>query len=283
MKIEYFFDQETATYTYIIIDEVTKKCAIIDSVLNYDQYSGTTSTKSADQVISYIKNNDLTNEWILETHAHADHLTAAQYLKKTIGGKIAIGANIIKVAEFWSPIFNSDIKIDGSDFDLLLEDQQKINIGNLELKAINTPGHTPACMCYLIENAIFVGDTIFQPYVGTARTDFPGGSAQELFRSIQNILSLPDYTKIFVGHDYPLANNQPKCQTTIKEQKEQNIMINSKITENDFIKNRNDKDKNKAVPKLLIPAIQFNLRAGSFGRAENNGINYIKIPINKIG
>lgn len=282
MKIKHFFDQDTATYTYIVTDEQSNQCAIIDSVLNYDQYAGKTSTTAADIVIAYVKENNLTVEWILETHAHADHLTASQYLKDALGGKIAIGENITKVAEFWSPIFNSHIKMDGSDFDMLLKDGQVITIGNLALKAMNTPGHTPACMCYVIEDVVFVGDTIFQPYVGTARCDFPGGSAKDLYQSVQKILSLPDATRIFVAHDYPVDGNAPKCMTTVLEEKQHNMMIKQGVSEADFVTARNKKDENKAVPKLLIPSIQFNLRAGSFGDKEDNGVHYIKVPVDKL-
>ena len=281
MKIKHFFDFDTATFSYIISDCKTNKCAIIDPVLNYDQFSGATSTKSADEIISYIKEYNLEVEWILETHVHADHLTSSQYLKDNLGGKVAIGENIIEVAKFWSPIFNNEIKIDGSYFDILLQDKQIITIGNMTTKIIYTPGHTPACCCYFVGDAIFVGDTIFQPHVGTARTDFPGGSAQDLYISIQKILSLPDATNIYVGHDYPEDKATPI--STVKEQKEKNIMIAKNVNQDDFIKARNKKDENKSVPKLLLPSIQFNLRAGSFGNKEVNGINYIKIPINKIG
>ncbi|MDB2550330.1 MBL fold metallo-hydrolase [Rickettsiales bacterium] len=283
MNIKYFFDQDTATFTYVISDEETRKSAIIDSALNYDQYAGVTSTKSVDLVIDYIKKNNLENQWILETHAHADHLTAAQYLKKEIGGKISIGENIVKVAEFWAPIFNNNIKIDGSDFDKLLKDEEIIKIGNLELKALYTPGHTPACCCYLVEDSIFVGDTIFQSYLGTARCDFPGGSAKDLYNSIQKIYSLPEDYQIYVGHDYPQNNKEAKADISIKEQKMGNIMLSQDTSEEDYIKARNERDKTLDVPKLLLPSIQFNLRAGSFGELEEDGINYIKIPINKIG
>lgn len=282
MNIKFFFDSDTSTYTYIISDNKEKKCAIIDSVLGYDQFSGTTSTQLADLLVEYIKENNFKVDWILETHIHADHLSASQYLKEKLGGKIAIGENVTKVAKFWSPIFNDEIKLDGSDFDKLLKNNEVIKIGSLELKIIFTPGHTPACCCFLVEDAIFVGDTIFQPYVGTARCDFPGGSAKDLYSSVQKILSLDNKTRIFVGHDYPIENNQPSPLTSVLSQKENNIMIKKGVGESQFISLRNRKDKNKAVPKLLIPSIQFNLRAGSFGRKEVNGIQYVKIPVNKI-
>lgn len=283
MKIKHFFDAQTATFSYVVCDSETQKCAIIDSVLDYDQFSGATSYQSADEIIAYVQEHRLEVEWILETHVHADHLTAAHYLKTRLGGKVAIGENITKVLAFWSPIFNSDFKEDGSDFDYLLKDNETITIGNLALKVMLTPGHTPACACYLIENAVFVGDTIFQPYVGTARTDFPGGSAQDLYRSVQKILSLPEDTLIYVGHDYPPADGTPNHVVTVKQQKQNNVMIGGAISEEEFVAKRNKKDENKAVPKLLLPALQFNVRAGSFGKSENNGIDYIKIPINQMG
>jgi len=284
MKIKSFFDNETATVTYIVSDEKTKKCAVIDSVLNYDQYSGKTSTKSADQVIKYIKSNKLKLEFILETHIHADHITAASYIKEKLGGKIAIGDKIRKVLKFWVPLFNigKDTKLDGSQFDILFKNKDKFNIGSLRGQVIHTPGHTPACASYHIENAVFTGDSIFMPYVGTGRTDFPGGDAKTLYRSIKKILLLPDDTRIFVCHDYPPAGQKPAWETTVAEQKIKNILVNKKITEKQYVKLRNERDNGKSVPKMLIPSIQVNLRAGKFGKKESNGVQYIKVPVDKI-
>lgn len=284
MKIENFFDKDTATFTYIVSDEKTNKCAIIDSVLNYDMSAGKTSTTSADKIISYVKENNLEVEWILETHAHADHLTASHYLKQKLDGKIGIGEHIKDVLEFWVPLFNNsnDTKLDGSQFDHLFKDGEKFSIGSLEVDVMHTPGHTPACLSYIIGNSVFVGDTIFMPYVGTARTDFPGGSAKTLYRSIQKLLSLPDDTKIYTCHDYPPKGKNVGYVSTVKEQKENNIMVHQSVSENDYVKARNAKDKGNSVPRLLLPSIQVNLRAGNLGEPENNGIQYIKIPLNKL-
>lgn len=284
MKIQHFYDKETATFTYVLIDETSKKCAIIDSVMDYNMHSGKTSTSSADIVIKYVRENDLTLEWILETHIHADHLTAASYLKDQLGGKICIGENIKEVLKFWVPLFNNakDTPLDGSQFDHLLKDGEKFFLGTLEIKAIHTPGHTPACSSYLIGDAIFVGDTIFMPKLGTARTDFPGGSAETLYKSIQKILSLPENTKIFVGHDYPENGKEAEFSCSVADQKQNNILVNDKISASEYVETRNKRDVGKAVPKLLLPSLQINLRAGKFGLAEENGIHYVKIPLNKI-
>lgn len=284
MKIQNFFDSTTATFSYIISDEATKKCAIIDSVLSYDISSGRTSSAPADQLISYIKDNNLHLQWILETHAHADHLTASHYIKEKIGGKIAIGKNITEVIKFWAPIFNiqNNTPLDGSQFDHLFSDGEKFKIGELEVKVMHTPGHTPACVCYLIDDCIFVGDTIFMPRLGTARTDFPGGSAANLYDSIQKILALPDDTKIYVGHDYPPENEELKFVCSVFDQKKNNILVNEKISKEEFVALRKKRDEGKAVPKLLLPSIQINIRAGELLAKENNGISYVKIPLNKI-
>lgn len=283
INIKIFFDTDTATFTYLVSDHHSKKTAIIDSVLNYDQYSGSWHTKSAEEVIAYIKEYNLKVEWILETHIHADHLTASHHLKDAVGGKTGIGSHIKDVLATWVPIFNtsSDTPLDGSQFDNLFQDNQVIKLGDTEIKILHTPGHTPACVSYLIEDAIFVGDTIFMPDLGTARTDFPGGSAATMFDSIQKILSLPDETRIFTCHDYPPQGRNANCLSTIKEQKDSNVLINSHTAKPDYIAARNKRDTGKAVPKLLLPAIQFNLRGGQFGKSENNGTQYIKIPVNK--
>lgn len=284
INIKSFFDQDTATFSHILSDEDSKKAAIIDSLLGYDQYSGRSNSAAADEIIDYINQENLITEWILETHIHADHISAAQYLKRKIGGKIAIGARIKEVLNFWIPIFNSakDTDYNASQFDHLFEDEEFFLLGNTKIKVIHTPGHTPACVSYLVEDAIFVGDSIFMPDVGTARTDFPGGNAEILYNSIQKILSLPETTRIFICHDYPPQNREVRASTTVKEEKEENILINKEVTKEEFIKMRIARDQGKAVPKLLLPAIQVNLRAGSFGDTEDNNLQYIKIPINKI-
>ena len=282
--IKAFFDNDTATVTYVVSDPETKMCAVIDSVHNFDLYSGRLSTESADQVLKYINEMSLKVEWILETHIHADHLTAASYIKDRVGGKIAIGEHIKGVLAHWLSIFNtqSDTPLDGSQFDVLLKDGQIFNVGNLEVRVMHTPGHTPDCISYHICDAIFVGDTIFMPYVGTARTDFPGGGADVLYHSIQKILSLPDETRIFTCHDYPPDGASPAWESTVAVQKKKNSMVNDSVTEEIFVQTRNKKDKHKAVPRLLLPSIQVNLRAGKLGAAEENHTQYIKIPVNKI-
>lgn len=284
INIKTFFDTDTATFTHIVSDPSTQKCAIIDSVLDYDQYSGRTKTKSADQVIAYINEQNLSVEWILDTHIHADHITASHYLKEKLGGKIGIGAKIKEVLALWVPIFNTnnDTNLDASQFDHLFEDGEIFKLGNLDVKVIHTPGHTPACSSYLIEDAIFVGDTIFMPDIGTARTDFPGGSAATLYDSAKKILSLQDSTRIFMCHDYPPEGRNLAWITTVKEQKEKNILIHDSISKEEYIALRNKRDEGKAVPKLLLPSIQANLRAGTFGLPEDNNVRYIKIPIDKI-
>lgn len=282
MKIQHLFDPDTATFTYVVSDP-TGACAIIDPVLDYDMPSGKTSTISADKVIAYVKEQKLRVEWILETHAHADHLTAAHYLKDQLGGKTGIGEHIKAVLKFWVPLFNTahDTPLDGSQFDHLFKDGEVFHIGSMEVKVMHTPGHTPACVTYLIEDAAFVGDTIFMPYVGTARTDFPGGSAKTLYRSIQKLFALPQNTKIYTCHDYPPQGQDVCYVSTVAEQKAKNSMVHDGISEADYVAARNAKDKGKAVPRLLLPSIQVNLRSGDFGRPENNGVHYIKIPLNK--
>jgi glyoxylase-like metal-dependent hydrolase (beta-lactamase superfamily II) len=284
MQIHHFFDQDTATFTYVVSDQKTSKCAIIDSVLDYDMHAGKTTTVSADKVIAYVKEQGLSVEWILETHAHADHLTASHYLREKLGGKIGIGEHIKEVLKFWVPLFNTahDTSLDGSQFDHLFKDGETFAIGSIEVKVMHTPGHTPACVTYLMGDAAFVGDTIFMPYVGTARTDFPGGSAQTLYRSIQKLLSLPESTRIFTCHDYPPQGQPEGYVSTVADQKTKNSMVHDGVSEAEYVAARNAKDVGKAVPRLLLPSIQVNLRAGDLGKAENNGVQYIKIPLNKL-
>jgi glyoxylase-like metal-dependent hydrolase (beta-lactamase superfamily II) len=284
IKIKTFFDSDTSTFTHVVSDPSTRKCAIIDSVLDYDQYSGRTKTKSADQVISYITEEKLSAEWILDTHIHADHITASHYLKEKLGGKIGIGTKIKDVLALWVPIFNTnkDTHLDASQFDHLFKDGELFKLGNVDVKVLHTPGHTPACSSYLIEDAIFVGDTIFMPDIGTARTDFPGGSAASLYDSVRKILSLPDETRIFMCHDYPPEGRDVAWLATVKEQKEKNVLLHDGISKEEYVAARNKRDEGKAVPKLLLPSIQANLRAGTFGEPENNNVRYIKIPVDKI-
>ncbi len=276
MKIKEFYDKETATFSYIV-DDGFGVCAIIDSVLDYDQNSGRISHKSTDELISYIEAQNLKVEWILETHIHADHLTAASYLQEKFPhAKIAIGEKIVEVQKYWVEFFDiaNEVKTDGSQFDKLFKAGEKFKIGALNCEVIYTPGHTPACYCYKIDDAIFVGDLIFMPDVGSARCDFPGGNAREAFFSLQKILSHKDETKLYTAHDYPPQNRQLSCFATIKEQKERNVLINKNVTEEEFVANRQARDTGKPVPKLLLPAIQFNIRAGKIKKGF-----FMKIPV----
>jgi glyoxylase-like metal-dependent hydrolase (beta-lactamase superfamily II) len=283
MRIKSFFDKDTATFTYIIIDEETKHCAVIDPVLDYNMSSGKISTTSADQIIEYVKTNDLHLEWILETHIHADHLTAADYLKQKLGGKIGIGKNVLEILKFWTEIFNtkSDVALDGSQFDHLFLDAENFKIGNQIVKVFFTSGHTPSCVSYLINDAVFVGDALLMPRLGTARCDFPGGSAAELFNSIQKIYSLPSHTKIFTCHDYPAASELETSQSTVGDHKKMNVLLNENTSQEQYIESRNSRDRGKEMPKLLLPALQINIRAGKLPTPEENSIQYLKIPLNK--
>jgi glyoxylase-like metal-dependent hydrolase (beta-lactamase superfamily II) len=284
MKVKDFFHESTGTFTYVVSDPETGKCAVIDAVLDYDQYSGVSSTETADKVIEYIKNEGLENEWILETHIHADHISAASYLQNKIGGKTAIGSGIKDVLKTWVPIFNSsaDTPTDSSQFDKTLSDNETFKIGNIEVKTLHTPGHTPACVSYQMEDSVFVGDTIFAPNLGTARVDFPGGDAATLYNSIQRLYQLPDETVLYLCHDYPAKGKDPTSSVNIADQKQNNIMLDGTTSLQDFVKKREARDKTLSVPKLLLPSIQANLRKGEFGNPEDNGTQYIKIPVNKI-
>tara|TARA_R110002110_G_scaffold119309_2_gene293742 strand:- start:28265 stop:29119 length:855 start_codon:yes stop_codon:yes gene_type:complete len=284
MKIKHFFDTTTATFTYVVSDDKTLSCAIIDPVLDYNMYSGKTSTTSAEKVIAYIEENKLKVDWILETHAHADHISGAQFLKAKLGGKVGIGGNIAEVLQYWVPVFNSatNTPLDGSQFDYLFNDGERFTIGAVEVSVIYTPGHTPACISYLIEGNIFVGDALLMPHIGTARTDFPGGSAETLYKSIQKIFSLPDETKVYTCHDYPVAGTNASSVATIKEHKLNNKMVRVGISRQAYVEARTQKDKTMPVPKLLLPSVQVNIRAGHLNPPEENKISYIKIPVNQL-
>ncbi len=277
-----FFDPDTWTVTYVVYEKPGAPCAIIDSVLDYDPKSGRTSTHSADRVVAFIRENQLTVEWILETHAHADHLTAAPYLKGILGGKISIGENIQTVQGVFKKIFNLEpqFAVDGSQFDHLFTDGEKFAIGNLEGEVIYLPGHTPACVGYQIGDAVFVGDTIAMPDVGTARCDFPGGDAAVLYKSIRKLLSLPPQTRLFMCHDYPPAGRAVRFETTVEEERKNNIHVHDGIGETQYVEMRNNRDKGLAMPVLILPAVQINIRAGHFPPAEDNGTAYVKIPLN---
>lgn len=284
MHIQTFYDECTATFTYVIVDEVNRKCGIVDSVLTYDPSTARTSTVNADQVIDYIQRENLENQWILETHVHADHITAAHYLKQQVGGNIAIGSGIREVLSVWVPIFETeaDTQTDGSQFDQLFNEGDSFAIGDLKVTVWHTPGHTPACVSYLVENHIFVGDTLFAPHLGTARCDFPGGSAATLYRTIQRFFTLPEATVMHLGHDYPEAGQQPVATVTLANTKKNNVHISPHTTMADYIAKREARDATLAVPKLLLPALQANLRNGQFGTTSPNGQQFIKIPINAI-
>lgn len=281
--VKSFFDPITSTWTYIIWSEesTNRNCTVIDSVLDYDINSGQVSTTSADLVIKFIKEQNLTLEWILETHIHADHLTASAYLKKQLGGKSGITKRIVKVLETWQEIFHNeqDTPLDGSQFDYLFSDNEEFKIGNLSAKIIATPGHTPADTCFLIGNKVFVGDAIFLPDIGSGRCDFPNGSASDSFDSIQELLSLPDSYQLYVGHDYPPSGvRSAECVTSVSEQKIKNIRAKNGISKDEYVAKRTKDDIGKPVPKLLFPSIQVNLRAGNFGNSTNEK-QYIKIPV----
>ena len=280
--IHSFFDDTTNTVTYVVSDHATKKCAVIDPVLDFSAPSGTISHHNADKVIEFIDQNDLQLVWILETHAHADHLSASQYLKKHRGGQIGIGEHIQDVQQVFKTVFNlaDDMPCDGSQFDQLFNEGDEIAIGETTLTVMHTPGHTPACVCYHTSDAVFVGDTLFMPDFGTARTDFPSGSAKQLFQSIQKILTLPDATRVFVGHDYKAPNRDVyQWQTTIAEQKQNNIHVKEGTAEQAFIEFRNTRDAGLDVPKLLLPSIQVNIQAGHMPEAESNNTSYLKLPL----
>ena len=282
--IKDFFDPDTWTYTYVVYEDDGSPCVIIDSVLNYDPKSGRTSTKSADEVIAFVKEHQLQVSWILETHAHADHLTAAPYLQSHLGGKLVIGDHIINVQTVFKGVFNLDdrFKADGAQFDHLLKEGESLAFGNLSLKALFVPGHTPACMAYEIGDAIFVGDTLFMPDVGTARCDFPGGDAKTLYRSIQKILSYPGQTKLYMCHDYPPNNRPATGMTTVADEKANNIHVHDGVTEDQFVQMRTARDKTLEMPTLILPSIQVNIRAGHFPEPDANGVAYLKIPLNAL-
>ncbi|ABP33791.1 MBL fold metallo-hydrolase [Polynucleobacter asymbioticus] len=280
--VKTFFDASTWTFTHVVYEKPGSECAIIDSVLNYDPKSGRTSTESADEVIEFIKQQKLRVVWILETHAHADHLTAATYLKKHLGGKLAIGEHIKEVQATFKNIFNLEdsFETNGSQFDYLITENEELPLGNLKIKALFTPGHTAACMAYVVGDAIFVGDTMFMPDVGTARCDFPGGNANVLYQSVKSILSFPNETRLYMCHDYPPNEREVAYITTVLDERKHNIHINDGISEKDFISMRAARDATLDMPALILPAVQINIRAGEFPPKETNDVSYLKIPLN---
>jgi glyoxylase-like metal-dependent hydrolase (beta-lactamase superfamily II) len=283
-QVQGIFDPATWTVTYVVYEKPGSACAIIDSVMDYDPKSGRTSHKSADKVIEFVKSHDLKVEWILETHAHADHLSAAPYLKAQLGGKTAIGDHITAVQGVFKGIFNMEdsFRQDGSQFDRLLKDGESIAVGALSGQTVYVPGHTPACVAYQFGDAVFVGDTMFMPDVGTARCDFPGGNATTLFASTRKILSLPPETRLFMCHDYPPNGRAVQFETTVAQQRANNIHVHDGITEQEFVDMRTRRDATLEMPVLILPAVQINIRAGELPPKESNGIAYAKIPLNAL-
>jgi glyoxylase-like metal-dependent hydrolase (beta-lactamase superfamily II) len=291
MHIESFFDPATSTFSHILADLPARQCALIDSVLDYDPKSGRTSTASADRLLARVRELGLNVQWLLETHVHADHLSAAPYLQQQLGGQLAIGAHITTVQNVFGKLFNAGTEFarDGSQFDRLLADGDRLQVGHLHVQAMHTPGHTPACMSYVVTDAgeparqvAFVGDTLFMPDYGTARCDFPGGSASTLFQSIQKVLSLPDSTQLYLCHDYPPEGREPQCVTTVAEQKKANVHVHQGVGEEAFVKMRQARDATLSMPVLMLPSVQVNMRAGHMPPPEGNGTTYLKIPINAL-
>ncbi|MDH5242166.1 MAG: MBL fold metallo-hydrolase, partial [Gammaproteobacteria bacterium] len=280
-EVKAFFDEATFTVTYVVSDPASGRAAIIDPVLDYEPNSGRTSTRSVDRVVDYVKAAKLSVDWILETHVHADHLSAAPIIRERVGGQTAIGAQVVAVQSTFRNIFNiADLAVDGSQFNHLFVDGEAFKVGNVDARVIATPGHTPACVTYVIGDAAFVGDTLFMPDFGTARTDFPGGSAAELYASIRKILALPGDTRLFMCHDYKAPGREVYAwESSVTEQRKNNIHINDNITEEAFIALREGRDRELGMPKLLLPSIQVNVRAGALPDAEDNGIRYLKIPL----
>lgn len=284
-RVTGFFDDATFTVTYVVSDGASTDTAVIDPVLDFDPSSGRTSFTSADRIIEFIQTNGLKVKWLLETHAHADHLSAAPYLKQKLGGKIAIGEHITSVQQVFGTLFNAgtDFERDGSQFDRLFGDGDTFDLGQLPVTIMHVPGHTPACIAYVIGDAVFVGDTMFMPDYGTARADFPGGDARQLFRSLRRILSLPDQTRLFMCHDYlPKGRQQHAWETTVLAQREGNIHAHDGISEDDFVKMREARDATLDMPRLILPSVQVNMRAGHLPPAEDNGVTYLKLPVNVV-
>jgi glyoxylase-like metal-dependent hydrolase (beta-lactamase superfamily II) len=281
-NVDAFFDPATSTYSYVVTDPSSQHCAIIDSVLDYDSASGRTSFSSADRLIHFVKEHALKVDWLLETHVHADHLSAAPYLKRELGGRLAIGENITIVQNTFGKLFNAgtEFATDGRQFDHLLKDGETFQIGNIAAQAMHTPGHTPACMTYLIGDAGFVGDTLFMPDYGTARCDFPGGDARTLFQSIRKLFTLPGSTRLFMCHDYKAPGRDDfRNQTTVAEERAHNVHVHEGIDEASFVAMRSTRDATLGMPGLILPAVQINMRAGQLPPAEDNGTRYLKIPL----
>ncbi|NLQ19033.1 MBL fold metallo-hydrolase [Marinomonas sp. M1K-6] len=277
-----FFEKDSNTFSYVVKDPKSNNCAIIDSVLNFDYASGGTSNSSANEIIAYVNEHNLHVEWIIETHVHADHLSAAPYLKSKLGGKIGIGKQITIVQETFGKVFNegTEFELDGSQFDHLFHDGEQYQVGELQCTAMHTPGHTPACFTHVLGDAVFVGDTLFMPDAGTARADFPGGDAGVLYDSIQKILALPEEYRVFMCHDYCPNGRELEYETTIASQKNDNIHVKKDIEKSAFVEMRGSRDKTLSMPRLILPSLQVNMRAGDFPKAEENGLVYLKVPVN---
>ncbi|MES2904322.1 MAG: MBL fold metallo-hydrolase [Pseudomonadota bacterium] len=284
-QVKSFFDEPTFTVSYIVSDAATGKAAIIDSVWNFDQASGRTSFESADQIVAHVEAEGLTIEWILETHAHADHLSAAPYLQDKLGGKLAIGREIVTVQGVFGKIFNEGTEFarDGSQFDRLLDDGDTLMIGDIPLIALHVPGHTPADMAYVVGDALFTGDTMFMPDYGSARADFPGGDARHLYRSVRRLMQLPDQTRVFLCHDYKAPNRDDYVwETTMLAERTGNVHIHEGVTEDQFVEMRTQRDATLSMPKLILPALQVNIRAGHLPEPEEDGVRYLKLPIDQL-
>ena len=283
-QVKAFFDPATWTVSYVVFDAPGGHCALVDSVLDYDPKSGRTRTDSADQLIAFVREQNLTVDWILETHAHADHLSAAPYLRKHLGGKIAIGGKITQVQNVFKGIFHlePEFATNGSQFDHLFEDGDTFAIGTLQAQALSVPGHTPACMAYQVGDAVFVGDTLFMPDVGTARCDFPGGNAHTLYQSVRKLLRLPAETRLFMCHDYPPEGREAQWECTVADQRARNIHVHDGVSEAAFVAMRTKRDAGLAMPVLILPSVQVNIRAGELPPPEANGVSYLKIPLNAL-
>jgi glyoxylase-like metal-dependent hydrolase (beta-lactamase superfamily II) len=284
-QVEAFFHEPTFTASYVVSDPITKRAAIVDSVWDFDQPSGRTSFESADEIVHYVDENSLAVDWLLETHAHADHLSAALYLQEKLGGKLAIGRDIVTVQRVFSKVFNEGIEFarDGSQFDRLLSDGEVLEIGEIPLIALHVPGHTPADMAYLIGNAVFVGDTMFMPDYGSARADFPGGDARRLYRSVRRLMRLPDETRVFLCHDYKTPDREKfTWETTMAAERKANVHLHDGVTEVEFVAMRTQRDATLGMPRLMLPSIQVNMRGGHLPPPEENGTSYLKLPVNTL-
>ncbi|MDX2221642.1 MAG: MBL fold metallo-hydrolase [Rhodospirillaceae bacterium] len=285
VQIDAFFDEPTNTVSYVVADPATRRCAIIDPVLDFDAASGRTSRAGADRIVAYVRTRGLAVDWILETHAHADHLSSSAYLKTALGGQVAIGAHIVDVQKIFATVFNlkAEFATDGRQFDRLFVEGDTFKIGSVDAKVMHTPGHTPACVTYLIADAAFVGDTLFMPDYGTARADFPGGDAATLFRSIRRVLALPAGTRLFLCHDYkPAGRDTYAWETTVAAQRQRNVHVHDGVSAAEFVAMRAARDKTLAMPRLILPSIQVNIRAGARPPAEDNGVSYLKLPMDAL-